>query len=158
MTSQELSEFLQSQRTAIVATTRKTGSPVMHAVWFAYADNAIYINVQRSSFKFANMLRDPRVCVLIEDGENYFELRGVSVEGEAAEVTDDEEILRVQDAQDQKNRRIGSGTESMPGYFAQSRAERLARGDRVLVRIPMTRVRSWDFGKSRAHYNERGKP
>jgi PPOX class probable F420-dependent enzyme len=158
MSSQELSEFLQSQRTAIVATTRTTGSPVMHAVWFVYADNAIYINVQRSSFKFANMLRDPRVCVLIEDGENYFELRGVNVESEAAEVTDDEEILRVQDAQDQKNRRIGSGTESMPGYFSKSRAERLARGDRVLVRIPMTRVRSWDFGKSRAHYNERGKP
>ena len=158
MTPQELVEFLENQRTVILATTRKTGSPVMHAVWFVYVDNAIYINVQRSSFKFSNILRDPRVCALVEDGESYFELRGVSVEGEAAEVTDDIEILRVQDAQDKKHQRIGSGTEYMPAYFEQSREERLKRGDRVLVRIPMTLVRSWDFGKARSHYNERGKP
>jgi len=150
-------EFLENQRTAILATTRKTGSPVMHAVWFVYHDNAIYINVQRSSFKFSNILRDPRVCALVEDGESYFELRGVSVEGEAIEVTDDAEILRVQDAQDAKHQRIGSGTQSMPNYFEKSRAKRLQRGDRVLIRIPMTQVRSWDFGKARAHYQQRGK-
>jgi PPOX class probable F420-dependent enzyme len=158
MTPQERVEFLENQRTAILATTRKTGSPVMHALWFVYLGNAIYINVQRSSFKFSNIRRDPRVCALVEDGESYFDLRGVSVEGEAVEVTDDTEILRVQDAQDAKYRRIGSGTESMPDYFEKSRAERLQRGDRVLVRIPMTQVRSWDFGKARAHYNQRGKP
>jgi PPOX class probable F420-dependent enzyme len=158
MTPRELIEFLENQRTAILATTRKTGSPVMHAVWFVYLDNAIYINVQRSSFKFSNILRDPRVSVLVEDGESYFELRGVNVEGDAAEVTDNAEILRVQDAQDAKNQRIGSGTESLPNYFEKSRAQRLQRGDRVLLRIPMTQIRSWDFGKTRAHYNERGKP
>jgi PPOX class probable F420-dependent enzyme len=157
MTKQEIVEFLQNQRTAIIATTRKSGSPVMHAVWFVYLDNAIYINIQRSSFKFNNILRDPRVCALVEDGESYFELRGVSIEGEAAEVTDNDEILRVQDAQDEKYQRIGSGTESMPSYFGKSREDRLKRGDRVLVRIPMAQVRSWDFGKARPHYHERGK-
>jgi PPOX class probable F420-dependent enzyme len=156
MSSQEVVDFLQSQRTAIVATTRKSGSPVMHAVWYLYLDNAIYINIQRSSFKFTNMLRDPRVSALVEDGESYFELRGVSVEGEAAEVTDDAEILRVQDAQDAKHQRIGSGTEGMPGYFEKSREERLRRGDRVLVRIPMSVVRSWDFGKAGSHYQPGG--
>ena len=158
MTAQEMLDFLENQRTVIIATTRESGSPVMHAVWFVYLDNAIYINIQRSSFKFNNILRDPRVCALVEDGESYFALRGVSVEGEAVEVTDDEEILRVQDAQDQKHQRIGSGTESMPKYFEKNREERLQRGDRVLVRIPMTRVRSWDFGKTRSHYNDRGRP
>jgi nitroimidazol reductase NimA-like FMN-containing flavoprotein (pyridoxamine 5'-phosphate oxidase superfamily) len=157
MSAQEMVEFLENQRTAVIATSRESGSPVMHAVWFVYLDNAIYINVQRSSFKFKNILRDPRVCALVEDGESYFELRGVSAEGEAAEVTDDNEILCVQDAQDRKHQRIGSGTESMPNWFERSREERLKRGDRVLVRIPMTQVRSWDFGKSRSHYNERGK-
>jgi len=152
MTPQEIIDFLETQRTVIVATTRKSGSPVMHAVWFVYLDNAIYINIQRSSFKFKNILRDPRVCALVEDGESYFELRGVSIEGEATEVVDDEEILRVQDAQDKKHQRIGSGTESLPNYFEKSREERLKRGDRVLVKIPMTQVRSWDFGKAKAHY------
>jgi PPOX class probable F420-dependent enzyme len=156
MTIQEMVDFLESQRTAIVATTRKSGSPVMHAVWFVYLENAIYINVQRNSFKFGNMLRDPRVSALVEDGESYFELCGVSIEGDATAVTDDEEILRVQDALDKKQQRIGSGIETMPNYFEKSRAERLERGDRILVKIPMTRVRSWNFGKTRSHYDDRG--
>jgi PPOX class probable F420-dependent enzyme len=158
MTPQEVIEFLENQRTAIIATTRKSGSPVMHAVWFVYLDKAIYINVQRNSFKFGNIQRDSRVSALVEDGESYFELCGVSIEGNAAEVTNEEEILRVQDAQNKKHQRIGSGTEDMPNYFEQNRAERLRRGDRVLVRIPMTHIRSWDFGKARSHYHERGKP
>lgn len=156
MTAPEIADFLHRQRTAIIATTRDTGSPVMHAVWFVYLDNAIYINIQRDSFKFRNILRDPRVCALVEDGESYFELRGVSVEGEAAEVTDDAEALRVQEAQQQKDHDIGSGTEALPGHFASSRDARLKRGARVLVKIPLTRVRSWDFGKTRSYYEERG--
>jgi len=154
MTPGEIINFLETQRTAIVATTRKSGSPVMHAVWFVYLDDAIYINIQRTSFKMKNIQRDNRVSALVEDGENYFELRGVMAEGQATEVTDDEEILRVQDAQDLKHQRIGSGTENMPGYFEKSREERLKRGDRVLVKIPMTQVRSWDFAKAKAHYKK----
>jgi len=154
MTPQEMVDFLEGQRTLVVASLRPSGSPVMHAVWFVYLDNAVYINIQRSSFKFKNMLRDPRVSALVEDGESYFELRGVMIEGNAAEVSDDNEILRVQDAQDLKHQRIGSGTENMPAYFTKSREERLQRGDRVLVKIPMTKVRSWDFGKAKAHYKK----
>jgi len=154
MTSQEIVAFLETQRTLIVASLRQSGSPVMHAVWFVYLDNAVYINIQRSSFKFKNILRDPRVSALVEDGESYFELRGVMIEGDAVEVTSDEEILRVQDAQDLKHQRIGSGTENMPTYFTKSREERLRRGDRVLVKIPMTKVRSWNFGKAKAHYKK----
>jgi nitroimidazol reductase NimA-like FMN-containing flavoprotein (pyridoxamine 5'-phosphate oxidase superfamily) len=152
MTTSEITNFLENQRTVIIATTRKSGSPVMHAVWFVYLDHAIYINIQRASFKMKNIVRDNRVCALVEDGENYFELRGVMIEGEAVEVTDDNEIIRVQDAQDIKHQRIGSGTENMPAYFEKSREERLKRGDRAMVKIPMTSVRSWDFGKSKSHY------
>jgi len=154
MNEQEMVEFLQTQRTLVLATTRASGSPVMHAVWFVYCDHAVYINIQRSSFKMKNIVRDPRVCVLVETGENYFELRGVSIEGDASEVTDEAEINRVLDAQQEKHRRIGSGTGEMPGYFEKSRSERLQRGDRVMVKIPLAKVRSWDFGKSREHYRK----
>ena len=148
----EVIEFLENQRTLILASTRKSGSPVMHALWFTYLDNAIYINIQRDSFKYRNIQRDPRLCCLIEAGESYFELRGVMIEGEATEVTSDERILAVQDAQDAKHQRIGSGTKGMPAYFEQSREQRLKRGDRALIKIPMSGVRTWDFGKARSHY------
>ena len=155
LSAQELIEFLQNQRTVILASTRKSGSPVMHALWFTYLDNAIYINIQHDSYKYKNIQRDNRVCCLIESGEAYFELRGAMIEGQATEVTNDELILAVQDAQDAKHQRIGSGTQDMPSYFEQSREERLKRGDRVMLEIPMTRVRTWDFGKARSHYEKK---
>jgi len=154
LSADELTQFLENQRTLILATTRASGSPVMHALWFVYLDNAVYINIQRDSFKMKNILHDRRVSALVEDGESYFELRGVAIEGEAREVVDEEEILAVQDAQYAKHQRIGSGTGNLPDYFEKSREERLKRGDRVLVKIPMTRVRSWDFGKTRKHYQK----
>jgi nitroimidazol reductase NimA-like FMN-containing flavoprotein (pyridoxamine 5'-phosphate oxidase superfamily) len=152
LTPEEVREFLENERTLILATTRKSGSPVMHALWFTYLDGAVYINIQRKSFKFKNIERDNRVCCLVEAGETYFALRGVMIEGRAVEVTDPEEMARVQAAGERKNQRIGSGTEEMPGYFRQSRHERLARGDRVMLRVPLEHVRTWDFGKVREHY------
>jgi len=154
MTDAERDHFLHTQRTLVVATTRASGSPVMHAVWFVYVDNAIYINIQRSSFKFKNIMRDARVCALVEDGESYFELRGVSVEANAVEVTDNAEIERVEQAMADKDQRIGSGMEAMPAHFRDSRKQRLGRGDRVLVKIPLERVRTWDFGKAKQHYSK----
>jgi hypothetical protein len=53
-----------------------------------------------------------------------------------------------------KNKRIGSGTEALPSYFGKSREERLKRGDRVLVKIPMTNVRTWNFAKAKTHYQK----
>ena len=154
MENQEVIDFLETQRTLIVATNRKVGSPVMHAVWFVYWNDAVYINIQRGSFKMKNILRDNRICALIEDGESYFDLCGVMIEGEASEVTEDDEILSVQDAQDIKHKKIGSGTADMPSYFEKSREERLKRGDRAMVKIPMTKVRTWDFGKAKDHYKK----
>jgi hypothetical protein len=40
----------------------------------------------------------------------------------------------------------------VPEWFAGSRARRLDRGERVLLRIPMARVYAWDFSKLRARY------
>ena len=58
----------------------------------------------------------------------------------------------MQAAQAAKEQRIGSGLDEMPEWFPESRARRLDRGDRVLLRIPMERVFSWDFSKLRRHY------
>ncbi len=154
LTPEEMRELLETERTVILATTRKSGSPVMHALWFTYLDDAIYINIQSSSFKYRNIQRDNRVCCLVETGESYFELRGVMVEGRAVPVTDPEERARVQAAADRKAERIGSGLEEMPSYFRDSRHRRLERGDRVMLKIPFERVRTWDFGKVRDHYRK----
>lgn len=155
MTPDEIDDFLESERTLVVVTLRPDGSPVAHPMWFAKLDNALYINTRRKSLKARNVSRDARVCAVVEAGETYFELRGVRVEGRCEEVTNDEEIARAQAAQAAKDERIGSGMREMPQWFSGSRKRRLDQGDRVVLRIPMERVYSWDFSKVRSHYARR---
>jgi hypothetical protein len=152
MTPAELFEFLQTQRTLILSTLRRSGAPISHALWFTYLDDAVYFDTQRESFKARNIRRDPRVCCLVEAGETYFALRGVMIQGRYLPVEDAEEIRRVELATAEKNERIGSGLEGLPSWFGENRAERRARGTRVLLKVPLEKVTTWNFGQVRDHY------
>ena len=152
MTPDEIDAFLETERTLVLVTLRPDGSPFAHPLWFAKLGDALYVNTRRESLKSRNVSRDARVCAVVEAGEDYLELRGVRVEGRCQEVTDPDEVRRAQAAQAEKGERIGSGMGEMPAWFSGSRKSRLDRGDRVLLRIPMERVHSWDFSKLRDHY------
>jgi len=149
----QIREFLEKERTLVLATNKTDGAPVMHAMWFTYLDDAVYLDMKAGSFKHRNIQRDNRVCCLVEAGETYFQLRGVMIEGRATIVEGSDEQRRVRDAADAKSDRIGSGLEEMPAYFSKDRRERLDRGDRIMVRVPLDRVRTWDFGSVREHYD-----
>ena len=152
MSPDEIDEYLASQRTIIVTTLRPDGSPVAHPLWFVKHGKSVYVDTRANSLKHKNILNDPRVCAVVESGESYFELRGVRIEGACQPVSDEEEILRVQAALEEKDRALGSGTSELPDWFSKSRNQRRSRGDRVMLRIPMERVYSWDFAKARKHY------
>ena len=158
MTPEEIDAFLDSQRTLLFVTTRRDGSPVAHPLWFARLGRSLYVNTRSDSLKYRHVARDPRVCAVVESGETYFDLRGVRIEGRCQRVEDPDEIARVAAAQAEKDRRIGSGRQDVPEWFAESRSRRLGRGERVLLRIPMARVYAWDFSKLRAHYAASGEP
>jgi PPOX class probable F420-dependent enzyme len=152
MTPEEVREFLKTQRTLIVSTLKRDGAPVSHALWFTYLDDAVYFDTQSESFKARNIRRDSRVCCLVEAGEKYFELRGVMIQGRCVPVEDAEEVRRVEAAAAEKNARIGSGLEDLPGWFGDSRRGRRSRGDRVLLKVPLEKVTTWNFGQARDHY------
>jgi PPOX class probable F420-dependent enzyme len=148
----EVREFLRTQRTLILSTLKRDGAPVSHALWFTYVDDAVYFDTQMRSVKARNIQRDPRVCCLVEAGETYFELRGVMIQGRCVTVDDPEEVQRVEAAAAEKNARIGSGLEGLPGWFGDSRRGRRSRGDRVLFKVPLEKVTTWNFGQAREHY------
>ena len=152
MTPEEVREFLKTQRTLIVSTLKRDGAPVSHALWFTYLNDAVYFDTQSESFKARNIRRDSRVCCLVEAGEKYFELRGVMIQGRCVPVEDPEEVRRVEAAAAEKNARIGSGIEDLPGWFGDSRRGRRSRGDRVLLKVPLEKVTTWNFGQARDHY------
>ncbi len=152
MTPAEIESFLDNQRTLVFITLKKDGAPVGHALWYSRVGNALYINIRGDSVKYKNVQRDSRVCCVVEGGETYFKLRGVMVQGRCTSVEDPDEMEREQAARDAKAGRIGSGMEEMPSWFHESRTRRLSRGDRVLLKVSMDRVYTWDFGKVRDHY------
>jgi general stress protein 26 len=134
----EIEAFLRSQRTLVLVTLRPDGSPVAHPLWFTKLGDALYVNTREDSLKRRNVARDARVCAVVE--------------GRCTPVADPEEIARVEKAEAEKSARIGSGLGELPEWFSQSRARRRERGDRVLLRIAMERVFSWDFARLRRHY------
>jgi nitroimidazol reductase NimA-like FMN-containing flavoprotein (pyridoxamine 5'-phosphate oxidase superfamily) len=156
MSAVEVEQFLASQRTLTLVTLRPDGSPVAHPLWFTQLEQSIYVDTRADSLKYKNILHDARVCVVVEAGESYFELRGVRVEGRCEAVTDTSEVALVQAAIAQKDAELGSGVSEMPAWFSKNRQQRRGRGERVILRIPMERVYSWDFGKVREHYASDG--
>ncbi|MEU1803403.1 pyridoxamine 5'-phosphate oxidase family protein [Streptomyces sp. NPDC019937] len=84
MTPAELDAFLTEQRTCRVATVSADGRPHISALWFAWDGTALWLYSLTRSRRWAELRRDPRLSVIVDDGHDYGELRGVELSGEAA--------------------------------------------------------------------------
>ena len=82
MSADELTSFLGEQRTCRFATTGPDG-PHVAPVWFVWDGQALWVYSLTRSQRWANLARDPRVAVVVDDGHHYHELHGVEIEGQA---------------------------------------------------------------------------
>ena len=64
-------------------------------MFYALIDGRIAFWTYRTSQKARNLARDPRLTCLVEDGEDYFELRGVQVTGTVRVVADQAGVLDI---------------------------------------------------------------
>jgi len=88
MTDAEVEEFLATERTIQVASIGPDGTPHLVPMWFGMVDGRIAMWTCAKSQKAHNLRRDPRLTCLVEAGDTYGELRGVSISGRA-ELSDD---------------------------------------------------------------------
>lgn len=84
--------FLCSTRTLVLATIGPEGVPDPVPMWFVVREGDVWMRTYAASQKVANLRRDPRVAVLVEDGDRYAALRGVQVTGRI-ELSDDIELI-----------------------------------------------------------------
>ena len=91
MSDDEIADFVVKSRTGTLATVGPDGQPHLTAMWYAVVDGEIWLETKAKSQKAVNLKRDPRVSFLIEDGDTYDTLRGVSFEG-VAEIVDDPDV------------------------------------------------------------------
>ncbi|MBX6390029.1 MAG: pyridoxamine 5'-phosphate oxidase family protein [Frankia sp.] len=85
MTPAEIDEYLASQRTCRVATAGP-GGPHLTALWYVWANGRVWLYSIVGSQRWTDLTRDGRVAVLVDDGHDYFELRGVEIRGRAVPV------------------------------------------------------------------------
>ncbi len=88
MNDQELWEFIATQKNIQVCTLNQDGTPHLTVMWFAIKDKTIILETFTKSQKIANLKRNPNMAVLLEDGDRYNRLRGVSINCQA-ELIDD---------------------------------------------------------------------
>ncbi|MCW2586533.1 MAG: putative F420-dependent enzyme [Frankiales bacterium] len=139
MTGEQVAAFIAQQRTATLATVGPEGQPHLVAMWYALIDGQLWFETKAKSQKAANLRRDPRATVLIEDGHTYDALRGVSLEGRAVVLDDPEALWAV--GVSVWERYTGPYTDEMKPFVE------LMLHKRVAVRLDVERVRSWDHRK-----------
>jgi PPOX class probable F420-dependent enzyme len=139
MSEDEIADFVVRSRTGTLATVGPDGQPHLTAMWYAVVDGEIWLETKAKSQKAVNLKRDPRVSFLIEDGQTYDTLRGVSFEG-VAEIVDDPDALHRLGVSVWE-RYTGPYTDDMKPMVEQMMYKRIG------VRIVSGRARSWDHRK-----------
>jgi PPOX class probable F420-dependent enzyme len=92
MTPDEYRSFLLDQpRTAKLATVRADGRPHVAPIWFDMDGDTLVFNTGGKSVKAANLRRDPRVCLCVDDDAPPFSF--VQIEG-TAEIAEEAGDLR----------------------------------------------------------------
>ncbi|MER5972436.1 pyridoxamine 5'-phosphate oxidase family protein [Streptomyces sp. NPDC002055] len=81
MEPQELDAYLTDRRTCRVATVGRDGHPHAGALWFGWDGTALWLYSLTRSRRWAQLRHDPRLAVVVDDGDAYGELRGVELSG-----------------------------------------------------------------------------
>jgi len=71
MSPEEMESFLAEVRNIIVATIRRDGRPQMTPNWFLWRDGKFYISTTKTRAKYANLKRDPRIQLVLDDAERH---------------------------------------------------------------------------------------
>ena len=88
MTDAEVEALLAENLKVQIACNGHDGIPHLSTLFYVVVDGKIAFWTYGRSQKIRNLERDPRVSALVEDGVDYFELRGASITGRAEIVRD----------------------------------------------------------------------
>lgn len=75
--SPEVRAFLSETRFAVVATVDPDGGPHQAVVWYRLDEDELVVNSADGRRWPANLRRDPRIDLTVEDGYRYVQVRGI---------------------------------------------------------------------------------
>jgi hypothetical protein len=121
--------LLERPRPATLATVRADGRPHAAPIWFALDGDAVVFTTWHTTVKAANLRRDPRVCLCVDDHAPPFAF--VIIEG-VASLSEEPAALR-----DWAARIAGR---YMGAEQAEAYGERNGVPGEILVRVQPTRI------------------
>ena len=145
MTDDEVEAFLHERQTMNIASFGPDGNIHLVAMWYGFLGPNPAFETFAKSQKVLNLRRDPRITVLVEDGDVYEQLRGVEIVGKAI-VHDDREPLMAVAANVVERYFPIDNPDDIPAI-----AEALAT-KRVCIEIVPEKVVSWDHNKLAGRY------
>jgi PPOX class probable F420-dependent enzyme len=139
MTPEGIRAFLESHRRLQVATLNSDGSPHLSVVWYAmHAQDLCFVTYTKTQ-KIRNLIRDPRITVSVDDGDQYEELRGVVLSAQARLLRGDEALPYLKTiARGQDPSASDAEVEANAGTLGNKR---------TVVVVRPGRVYSWDHSK-----------
>lgn len=148
MSEREVRDFLEASRTLVLCSNGRDGVPHPMPMWYRLdPDGSVVMTTFTKSQKVRNLERDPRVSLLVEDGETYAELRGVVLYGRAELERDTDRVL---DVLSRVSSRYQPGAGADPEALRD--ALRAQARKRVALRVRPERVVSWDHRKLGGFY------
>ena len=148
MSAEEIRAYLDAQKTLIIVGNGRHGYPHPMPMWFAQDDaGCLYCTTFGKSQKVLNWLRDPKAALLVESGEEYAALRGVTIYA-TCEVIDD--VATVQDTLVAINSQGQTLTEDAKARRRESVGRTAAK--RVVLKFTPERYVSWDHTKLGGRY------
>ena len=144
MDEAEVQALLGENLKVQIASNGHDGFPHLSTLFYVLHDGLIAFWTYGRSQKIRNLERDPRVSALVEDGVDYFELRGASITGRAEIIRDREGILEIGSAV--ATRMLNAESFEALGDFGRETVEKQAT-KRVAVVIHPEHVATWDHRK-----------
>jgi PPOX class probable F420-dependent enzyme len=147
MGAAEVASFLAGARKVQLGTLNPDGSVHLVTMFYGLIDGQIAFWTYRTSQKALNLARDPRITCLVEDGDDYFELRGVQIRGTVRVVSAPDEVLEIGKlvaggiAAGVGGTVAGDADDAVDAYVAQAARKRLG------YIVSPSRVVSWDHRK-----------
>ncbi|MHB8665100.1 MAG: PPOX class F420-dependent oxidoreductase [Acidimicrobiales bacterium] len=139
MTDAEVDAFLQQRQAMSMASMGPDGRIQVVAMWYGFLDGDIAFETKAKSQKVQNLRRDPRLTVMVEDGDTYDTLRGVEIAGTAEIIDDQDELWKI--GVSVFERYQGVFTEEMKPFVE------VMLHKRVGIRLRPEKVVSWDHRK-----------
>lgn len=134
MTREEVNAWLDDGPQWIrLATNGRDGYPHVVPLGYFRLDDDVLLNMRGQ--RLANVRRDPKVCLVLDEGAGMRDLKGAVITGDATVIDDLAQILELTR---EGQRRRGVAEDKLPTE---------ARAGRSLVRVTPKKIASWDNSK-----------